>query len=147
MSSKNNHTCANIADFSPCRYDVLEIRNSPTKKSKNNQLPVDQVLESKSKRFGNTAKRGSFSLQPDRQMKNNLSRKYQNYDQQNMEVKEKLYPVSFNYAWKTFEHQVQNMYATQNFQTFSSCSQAGETFTVPSGPPTSRCFNGVHRNQ
>ena len=31
-----------------------------------------------------------------------------------------LYPFSFIYVWTTIEHQVQDVYATQKFQTFSS---------------------------
>ena len=31
-----------------------------------------------------------------------------------------MYPIYFNYVWTTFEHQVQNLYASQKVQVFSS---------------------------
>ena len=31
-----------------------------------------------------------------------------------------MYPISFIYVWTTFEHQVQNLYASRKFQIFSS---------------------------
>ena len=49
-----------------------------------------------------------------------FSNKRRNYIHQYNEVKEKMYPIFSIYASKRFEHQVQDMYASQKFQIFST---------------------------
>ena len=72
------------------------------------------------KRFRSTEKRANFKLKPDPQMGTIFLNKRRNYIHQYNEVKEKLYPISFIYVWKTFQHQVKDMYAIQKGQVFSS---------------------------
>ena len=57
-------------------------------------------------------------------MKKTQSNKQRNNTHQYKETKEMIDPVSFIYVRTTFEHQVQDMYASQTVQAFSSPPQA-----------------------
>ena len=60
-------------------------------------------------------------------------KKLRKYIHQNKEVKEKQYPLSFIYVKTTFEHQVQDMYASQKIQVYSSLRRLKTHFRHPQG--------------
>ena len=120
MSSKKKNNWAFLADFTPHRYDVNERSHFPTKNPKINPFVVKSLLESNCKRFRKSAIRENFNLKPETQLKKAHSNNGGNYTHQYNEVKEKLEPVSFIYVWTIFEHQVNDMNASQKVQGFSS---------------------------
>ena len=77
-------------------------------------------FESNCKRFRNNAKRENVDLKTDPQIKRTRSSKRINKIHLHNEVKEKLYPNSFNFVSISFEHPVQDMYASQKVQSSSS---------------------------
>ena len=79
---------------------------------------VKSLLESNCKRFRKRAIRENFNLKPETQLKKTHSNNGGNYTHQYKEVKEKLEPVSFDYLWTIFEHQVNDINASQNFEDF-----------------------------
>ena len=120
MSSKTmiDDNWAIPADFNPQRYEVNERSHFPTKNPKINSFVVKLLLESNCKRFRQSAIRENFNLKPETQLKKTHSNNGGNYPHQNNEVKEELYPVSFIYVRTIFEHQLKDMYASQNVQGF-----------------------------
>ena len=106
------------ADFSPCRYEIIESSDFPTKNPKINPLVEKSFLESNCKRFRQSAIRKNLNLKPETQLKKTHSNNGGNHTHQYNEVKEKLQPVSFIYVWTIFEHQVKDIYASQKIQGF-----------------------------
>ena len=88
------------------------------KKTRINPFVAKSLLESNCKRFRQSAIRENFNLKPETQLQRTHSNNGDNYTNQNNEVKEKLYPVSFIYVSTIFEHQVNDMYASQKVQGF-----------------------------
>ena len=116
MSSKNNHSWAIFADFSPYWYEGDETRHNPTKKMQIHTIRGQITLEFNGKRFRYTARRENFNKEPDQQMKKTHSNKRRGYIHQCKAIKQKLYPTSSVYVWSIFEHLVQDMYASQKVQ-------------------------------
>ena len=79
---------------------------------------LKSLLESNCKRFRQSAIRENFNLKSETQLNETHSNNGGNYNHQYIEVKEKLYQVSFIYVWTIFEHQVNDMYASQKVQGF-----------------------------
>ena len=79
---------------------------------------IKSARESNCKRFRKNVKRENFNLKPETLMQKTHSHNGGNYTHQYIEIKEKLKPVFFIYAWTTFEHQVKDMYASQKVQVF-----------------------------
>ena len=77
---------------------------------------IKSVLESNCKRFRKSAKRENFNQKPEAQKKETHSNKWANYTQQHNETKEKLKPFSFVYVGTIFEHQVEDVNASQKFK-------------------------------
>ena len=87
------------------------------KNSKISSFVVKTLLESNCKRCRNTARRQNLNVQPDRYTKKTHSNKQRSYIHQYKEVKEKLHSTSFLYVRTTFEHKVQDTYASKkNFK-------------------------------
>ena len=118
MSSKKNKNWATPADFSPYRYEIDEGSHFPTKNPKINPFVAESFLESNCKRFRQSAIRENFNLKPETQLQKTLSNNGDNYTNQNNQLKEKLWPVSLIYVSTKFEHQVNDMYASQKVQGF-----------------------------
>ena len=83
-----------------------------------NPFVVKSLLESNCKCFRQSAIREKLNLKPETQLKKTHSNNECNYTHQYKEVKEKLYEVSFIYVWTIFEHQVNDMYASEKVQGF-----------------------------
>ena len=79
---------------------------------------LKSLLESNCKRFRQSAIRENFNLKSETQLNETHSNNGGNHTHQYDEVKEKLYQVSFIYVWTIFEHQVNDMYASQKVQGF-----------------------------
>ena len=109
-----------------------------------NPFVVKSLFEYNCIRFGQSAIVGNFNLKHETQLKKTPSNNAGNYTHLYSEVKEKLQPVSFIYAWSTFEHQVKDMYASQNVQGFFQAPQARNLFQARAGPPASKCLNWLH---
>ena len=142
MSSKTNNNWAILAGLGPCRYKVKESSQFPKnrknwpknnkwailahfsyryqlkKKPKINPFVVKSLLESNCIHFGQSAIRENFNLKHGTQLKKTHSNNSRNYTHLYNEVKEKLWPVSSNYVWTIFEHDVKDMYASQKVQGF-----------------------------
>ena len=88
------------------------------KKPKINPFVVKSLLESNCKCFRQFTIREKFNLNPETQLKKTHSNNECNHTHQCKEVKEKLYEVSFIYVWTIFEHQVNDMYASEKVQGF-----------------------------
>ena len=79
---------------------------------------LKSLLESNCKRFRQSAIRENFNLKSETQLNETHSNNGGNYTHQYDEVKEKQYQVSFISIWTLFEHQVNDMYASQKVQGF-----------------------------
>ena len=108
-----------LKKFSRYRYEVNGRSHFPTKNPKINPFVVKSLLESNCKRFSQSAIRENFNLKPETKLQKIHSNNGDNYTNQNIQVKEKLSPVSLTYVWTIFEHQVKDMNASRKLKIFS----------------------------
>ena len=145
MSSKKNQPWATHADVSPCIYEIDKARHIPTRNYKNNPVVVKPVLI--------TFAKVSVTLQYDKTSIQFLKHGWKNLipiteatiSMKTMKRKREAL-ATFLHVRTVFEHQLNDMYASQNLKkvSFFHSLRARNTFEAHLEPPTSSCINKLH---
>ena len=121
---------------------VLTKRSIIWQRTPTKPVVIKSLLETNCKRFRQSAAWENLNLKPETQLERNDSNNGSNYTLPANEVKEKLQPVSCIYLWTIFDHQLNDMSASQKFKVFSSPRRPKTQFRHTQGHQSAYTLTG-----